>query len=155
MLFEFLPLIDKHNKACQNALALEKCWLAKNCRVQLLTIFLCMAIIDLLWWDRRQSFGHVWDLEFTGDFYDNTDHDFVYDFDVRTMAKFIRKPLSVGLLKYWAGPQTSASTIPSSFPTKPIVCSTGHDGSIIHPKQVEKEGSKIRVRQQSCFICHQ
>ena len=31
MLYEFLPLIDEHNKARQNLLALEKCWLTKNC----------------------------------------------------------------------------------------------------------------------------
>ena len=29
-LYEFLPLIDEHNKTCQNALALEKCWLTKD-----------------------------------------------------------------------------------------------------------------------------
>ena len=65
MLYEFLPLIDEHNKACQNALALEKCWLTKNCWVRLLTTFLGIALIDLLWWDRRKCNGHVWDLEFT------------------------------------------------------------------------------------------
>ena len=29
-LHEFLPLIDEHNKARQNALALKKCWLTKK-----------------------------------------------------------------------------------------------------------------------------
>ena len=48
MLYEFLPLMDEHNKARQNALALEKCWLTKNCWVRLLTAFLGMAVIDLL-----------------------------------------------------------------------------------------------------------
>ena len=94
MLYEFLPLIDEHNKARQNALALEKCWLTKNCWVWLLTTFLGMAVIDLLWWDKRQRFGHVQDLEFTGDCYNNAAHDFVDDFDVRTMANLIGKPLS-------------------------------------------------------------
>ena len=75
MLYDFLPLIDEHNKACQNELALEKCWLTKNCWVQLLARFLGMAIIDLLWWDRKKRYGHVQDLEFTGDFYDNIDED--------------------------------------------------------------------------------
>ena len=30
MLYEFLPLIDEHNKAQQNFLALEKCWMTKS-----------------------------------------------------------------------------------------------------------------------------
>ena len=68
MLYEFLPLIDEHNKSRQNALALEKCWLTKNCWVCLLTKFLGMAVIDLLRWDRRKCYGHVRDLEFTSDF---------------------------------------------------------------------------------------
>ena len=56
MLYEFLPLIDERNKARQNALALAKFRLTKNCWVRLLTTFLGMAIIDLLWWDRRKRY---------------------------------------------------------------------------------------------------
>ena len=48
MLYEFLLLIDEHNTAHQNILSLEKCWLTKNCWVQILTTFLGMAVIDLL-----------------------------------------------------------------------------------------------------------
>ena len=47
--------------------------------MRLLTTFLGMAVIDLLWWDRRQSFGHVRDLESIEDIHNNTDHDFVDD----------------------------------------------------------------------------
>jgi hypothetical protein len=39
MLHEFLPLIDEHNKARQNTLALEKHWLTKNCWTRILTTF--------------------------------------------------------------------------------------------------------------------
>ena len=28
--FEFLPLIDEHNKQCQNILNLERCWPTRN-----------------------------------------------------------------------------------------------------------------------------
>ena len=47
MLYEFLPLIDEHNKAWQNALALKKHWLTKNCWTRILTTFLGMSVVDL------------------------------------------------------------------------------------------------------------
>jgi hypothetical protein len=151
MLYEFLPLIDEHNKARQNSLALEKCWLTKNCWVRLLTTFLGMAVIDLLRWDRRQRYGHVRDLNF--DIYDNMDEDFVDDFDVRTMANLIGKPLSDGRLRYRITNQPSARDNPFDVGSKNVVRITGPDGSIVHPRIEGKIGSKIRVRQQSCFIC--
>ena len=101
--------------------------------MQLFTTFLGMAIIDLPWWDRRQHFGHFRDLEFTGDFYNNIDHDFVDDFDVRTMTNLITKPFSDGRLKYPTGQQMSAWAVHSQFPMKPVVCTTSHNGFIIHP----------------------
>ncbi len=100
MLYEFLSLIDEHNKSRQNALALEKFWLTKKCWVRLLTTFLGMAVIHLLWWDRRKRYGHIWDLEFTGDFFENMDEDFVDNFNVRTMANLIGRPLSDGCLRH-------------------------------------------------------
>ena len=58
MLYEFLLLIDEHNKTCQNALTLEKCWLTKNCWVRILTTFLGMAVVDLQQWDCQMRYGH-------------------------------------------------------------------------------------------------
>ena len=76
----FLPLIDKHNKARQNALALEKHWLTKNPWTRILTTFLGMAMVDLQrrrqcqWYVPRKSqlFGlwvrmWVWPTQRTGD----------------------------------------------------------------------------------------
>ena len=132
MLYEFLPLIDEHNKARQNSLALEKCWLTKNCWVRLLTTFLGMAIIDLLWWDRRQRYGHVRDLNF--DIYDNMDEDFVDDFDVRTMANLIGKPLSDGHLRYHITNKPSDQDNPFQAGSKNVVCIIRPDGSMIIQK---------------------
>ena len=103
----------------------------------------------------RQRFGNVWDLESIEDIRNNTDHNFVDDFNVRTMAHLIGKPLTDGRLKYRNHQQPIARTVPSQVPMKPIVQITGHDGSIIHQKWDGKDRSKIRVRQLSCFICHQ
>ena len=82
-LYEFLPLIDKHSKACQNSLVLKKCWLTKNCWVRLLTTFFGMVVIEF--------FGEIEDsvMDMSGiftDIYENMDEDFVDDFDVRKMA---------------------------------------------------------------------
>ena len=114
-----------------------------------------MAVIDLLWWDRRKHYGHVRDLEFTGDFFDNMDNDFIDDFDMRTMANLIGRPLSDGRLRYRSTNQPSTQTSPSSGPMKPVVCITSKDGSIVHPRMKGKEDGKVRIRQQSCFICRQ
>ncbi len=66
----------------------------------------------------------------------------------------IGKPLSDGCLRYQSTHQQSARTSPSKGP-KHIVCIMGKYDSIIHPRKQGKEDAKIRVRQQSCFICRQ
>ena len=63
MLYEFLPLIDEHNKARQNALAVEKHWLTKNCWTRILTTFLGMSVVDLQRWDLMMRFGYVGSLD--------------------------------------------------------------------------------------------
>ena len=94
-------------------MALKKFWLTKNCRVQLLTTFLDMAVIDLLWWDRSQRYGHVRDLDY--DCYDNMDEEFIDDFDVRTMANLIGKPLTDGRMRYCITNQPNAQGNPSRW----------------------------------------
>jgi hypothetical protein len=46
-LYEYLPLIDEHNKQRQSLLALEKRWLTKDYWFRLLTTLLGMAVVDL------------------------------------------------------------------------------------------------------------
>ena len=57
VLYEFLPLIDEHNKSRQNVLALERQWLTKNCWFRLLTTFIGMSLVDLHRWDRYNRSG--------------------------------------------------------------------------------------------------
>ena len=114
----------------------------------LLTTFLGMAVIDLLWFNMRKRYGHVRDLEFTGDFYDNIDKDSMDDFNVRTMANLIGKPLSDGSLRYRTTHQLSARTAPSKG-AKPVVHITGKDGSIIHPRKQGKDDAMIEVSKEA------
>lgn len=53
-LYEFLPLIDEHNKARQNILALELKWPTKCCWFRLMTTFIGMAVVDVQRWDRNK-----------------------------------------------------------------------------------------------------
>ncbi len=51
MLYMFLPLINEHNKAQQNALELERCWLTKDCWFRLEATVTGAAVVDLQRWD--------------------------------------------------------------------------------------------------------
>ena len=156
MLYEFLPLIDEHNKARQNALALEKHWLTKKCWTRILTTFLGMSVVDLQRWDRRKRFGHVSSIDLSIDIAGTTnddDDDLVDDFDIKTMANLIGRPLTNGHFQYRAGSQPSArSTTAAENNAKPIVRITGPDGSLHYPQE---PGKRPRVRQQSCYVCRQ
>ena len=52
--YEFLPLIDEHNKARQNLLALELKWPTRCCWFRLMTTFIGMAVVDVQRWDRNK-----------------------------------------------------------------------------------------------------
>ena len=47
IMFEYLPLIDEHNKARQNVLALEKCWPTKFGFFRVVTTAIGMCVVDL------------------------------------------------------------------------------------------------------------
>jgi hypothetical protein len=125
MLYGFLPLIDENNKARQNSLALEMHWLTKNCWTRILTTFLGMSVVDLQRWDRRMHFGRVSliDLSMEVIGLENEDDDeLVDDFDIKTMANLIGRPLTDGHFQYRAGCQPSTrSTTSSETNAKPIV----------------------------------
>ena len=82
------------------------------------------------------------------------DDDLVDDFDIKTMANLIGRPLTDGQFSYRAGcqPSARAATTSSETNAKPIVRITGPDGSIHYPKE---PGKHPRVHQQSCYVCRQ
>ena len=132
---------------------MEKHWLTRNPWVRLQTIFLGMAVIDLLCWDRRLRFGHATDHEFT-DVYEEDNEDHVDDFDVQTLANLIGKPLSDGWFQYQRTVQTNARYRTANFGETSMrllewICV--HDGSIA----MRDNKGKNRARQQSCNICCQ
>ncbi len=54
MFYEFLPLIDEHNKAQQNLLALELKWPTQCCWFRLMMTFIGMAVGDVQRWDQNR-----------------------------------------------------------------------------------------------------
>jgi len=46
-LYEYLPLIDEHNKQRQNILNLEGCWPTRNCWFRLVVTTLGMCVTDM------------------------------------------------------------------------------------------------------------
>ena len=52
-LYEFLPIIDEHNKQRQNILGLERKWATKDCWFRLLTSMVGFSIVDMHRWYRN------------------------------------------------------------------------------------------------------
>jgi hypothetical protein len=46
-LYKYLPLIDEHNKQCQNLLNLERKWCTKDCWFWLVTTLVGMSMVDM------------------------------------------------------------------------------------------------------------
>jgi hypothetical protein len=150
MLYEFLPLIDEHNKARQNVLALEKVWMTKNPWNRLVISFAGMGVVDLQRWDRqmRQNYasrGPV--LDYIGD--DDEDQIQVFDHNIKQIADFMGKPLTDGTFKYRDGAQPTSRMTSTAARVDPLIRIAAADGST---STVCKDG-KTRSRQQSCFVC--
>jgi len=58
-IFQFLPLIDEHNKQRQGILGLERKWLTKNCWNRVVTTLLGQSVVDMHRWDRYQRNRHL------------------------------------------------------------------------------------------------
>jgi hypothetical protein len=153
-LYEFLPLIDEHNKARQSALALEKKWLTKNPWTRILTTFLGMAVVDLQRWDRkmRQAYAaNQADVE-TGYCLSDDEAVVVDDFDIRGLANLISRALRDSTYAYRQGPQPSMRLTSAVQPQEsPIERITSRDGRQNYAPSGGKQTGKNR--QMTCFIC--
>lgn len=155
-IYEFLPLIDEHNKARQSVLALEKKWLTKNPWTRLLTTFLGMSVVDLQRWDRKKRKEYNSNEDEIAESGNLSDDDAVVvdDFNITSLANLISRPLIDGTFSYRKGPQPSlriTSDDVARAAERPIERITGPDGTVRYePRNGERKG---RARQQTCFIC--
>ena len=53
VLYEYLPLIDEHNKQRQSILNMERKWCTKDCWFRLLTTMTGMCVVDMHRWYRN------------------------------------------------------------------------------------------------------
>ncbi|KAL7554128.1 hypothetical protein ACHAWF_017536 [Thalassiosira exigua] len=141
--YEFLPLIDEHNKARQNYLALEKHWLTKCCWTRLVTTFLGMSIVDLQRMDRNRRGEHI-------DHAIDAEDEHAQDFDIKMMANYVCKPLTSGKFKYRETAQPSTRTTAKDKATKPLARITAEDGSENYPA---KNGGRAKPRSMTCYTC--
>ena len=170
-LYEFLPLIDEHNKARQNFLALEKTWLTKDCWVRLLSTFLGMynreiilfmlsiltesilsssnnsgmGVVDVQRFDRNKRHGQISICLEDGDETKN-------DFTIKQISNFICKPLTNGKWKFRKAPQRGARVSEAEAENKPIVRYT-KDGKINYPKDHPNPKTAGKPIQGRCYIC--
>ena len=147
MLYEFLPLIDEHNKARQSFLALERCWVTQSGFFRTLTTMIGMSVVDLQRWDRSKSCGD--DGTTIRSMVVNEE-----DFDIKEMANLIAKPLRTGELTYRKSVQPSMRRGNNGDDDGGALTRIrGEDGSINYPPANPNKYGK--PRQQSCFVCRQ
>jgi len=140
MLYEFLPLIDEHNRQRQGILALERKWPTKNCWMRIITTLIGMSVVDEQRWDRskRSEYNNSKDVS----------AELEEDFSIFQMANLIASPLKTGALSYSdKAQQTQRQKIID--PNEPLQRIIDRNGTI----NSEDKNGKIRSRQQSCFIC--
>mmetsp|Transcript_9413 Transcript_9413/g.20280 ORF Transcript_9413/g.20280 Transcript_9413/m.20280 type:complete len:903 (+) Transcript_9413:61-2769(+) len=141
MMYEYLPLIDEHNKARQNVLALEKTWPTKFGFFRVLTTAIGMCVVDLQRWDRHKRHGP--NTSVSDEFADN--------FDIKRMANLIGKALlSYLTYKNTAAPQPTQR---GSVPADSFARITDKFGSIHRPKK--NVNDRLRAVQLNCYICRQ
>ena len=143
-LYEFLPLIDEHNKARQNLLALEMKWPTKCCWFRLMTTFIGMAVVDVQRWDRnkRKQLPAIPSLPDEDGDYEEVDNLGA----VHVYADLIAKKLRDKMWAYRVGSQPTARQSVYSHPSE------------MHPLvRYKKNGTIIndngKPRQRYCYTC--
>ena len=146
-LYEFLPLIDEHNKARQSALRLEGKWPTKNCWFRLLTTFTGMAVVDIQRWDRSKRNGKEAARSLDAVFDDNASYVDSAP-DIRVMADLLAKPLRLGTMKFREGPQ------PTKRSTKRKSISLVVDEPLVrYLKEGRAKNDKGKAYQRYCYAC--
>jgi len=145
-LYEFLPLIDEHNKARQSSLALELKWPTQCCWFRLFTTFIGMAVVDVQRWDRnmRKRIPQIPDCDFFYDLERFEDIDNIGS--VLLYADLISKKLMDPTMRYREGRQPTPRLGKHNNPdvTPPVVR---------YMKNGKLANEKGKAYQRFCYIC--
>ena len=142
-LFEFLPLIDEHNKVCMKILSIERNWHTKNFWFRLLKTMLGCSIVDLHRWDRNKR--HVND--------ENPDADSSYeDMHLKKLCNLL-----FGWLKdHKFYPENVVAGRNPQLGVQDLKRIRGQDGTTnirVTRKEASLGKATGRYRQQKCFMC--
>ena len=143
--YEFLPLIDEHNKARQSNLALEEKWPTKCCWFRLFTTFIGMAVVDLQRWDRNMRNGNKGVTPLSSEVPSN--------FNIMRMCDLIGRPLMDGSLRYVDDGRGYKS--PRMTQHEHIRVAAGIDGAQLrrYTKNGQLANEKGKAYQRYCYIC--
>jgi hypothetical protein len=144
-LYDYLPLIDEHNKQRQAILSLEKCWPTRNCWFRLMVTLVGMCVVDLhrLW--RNHKYGMHKDA--------SDDDGFPGDTEIRRFSDLICANLRKRAQKTLSLSQIAARTSEGKTPLTRIVHEDGSSVRDCTDQQKEKRRSVGTSRQRKCFIC--
>ena len=156
-LYEYLPLIDEHNKQRQNLLNLERCWCTKDPWMRLLTTTLGMCIVDMHRWYRNKKYDDAQQEECRGQSVSN---------ELLAIRKFSDR-LCVGLERKGMIDRSRGSSRPvagryrllrqGEEATHDLLQRITRDGSATRDateKQMRKENRSVgSAHKASCFIC--
>ena len=145
LLYDFLPLIDEHNKQRQNILNLERCWPTRNVWFRLIVTIVGMSVVDfhrlyLNKLNRESSLGR------TNDKY----------MDVRKFADLICHPLSKRNTVSWNGKPKGALAIHKDDINSYLKRIENNLGEINRPpthKQKSRRKEQGNPYTKNCYVC--
>ena len=161
-LYEFLPIIDEHNKQRQSVLCLEKKWATKDCWFRLLTTMVGFCIVDMHRWYRnvkaRDGGGEVVkrrSRNSTLNEYSN--FEFEYEVQIRKFSDILCGSLEDVTRKQLAQRKTMTISTPNDERNNiGLERIRSADGSTTRPptKKQEEQGRRVGTAVNgNCFIC--
>jgi len=133
LLYDYLPLIDEHNKQRQKILGLERKWPTRNCWFRLLTTLMGMCIVDM----------HR--------LYRNKLNDKYSDIDILEFSDLICKKLIVRSRRQ--NGRLALSSIENTGILERITDKDGNNRFLLTDKQETRGRNVGRSIHQNCFIC--
>jgi hypothetical protein len=152
-LYEYLPLIDEHNKQRQSLLGLERCWLTKDCWFRLLTTLVGMCVVDMHRWERNMAHKK---LQKSRRSYELNEDDFALELvRVKKFSDLISSYLNKVELRKRATPRPAKGQLQDENSSGLVRIRDG-DGKTRKAatlKQISQGRTKGSAKQQNCFIC--
>ncbi len=150
-LYQYLPLIDEHNRQRQSLLHLERCWNTKDCWFRLLTTLCGMAIVDFQRFIKNKLFDH----QFESDEDDVEDFENKNELQIRKFSDKICKWLDTVELRQRASPRKTRRSEMNEADMLIRITSEKFGGKHRDAtrKQVANGKRKGNAVTRNCFVC--